>query len=85
VDHFPTTRAAFAYSPVAHCVGAFTVLAYSAVVATILALIVKYAIGLRLNEEDEEFGIDEAEHDEAGDDFAVAGGASVHGRHGAEE
>jgi Amt family ammonium transporter len=66
-------------------VGAFSVLAYSAVVTTILALIVKYTIGLRLNEEDEASGIDEAEHAETGYDFAVAGAASIHGRHGAEE
>jgi ammonium transporter, Amt family len=66
-------------------VGAFSVLAYSAVVTTILALIVKHTIGLRLNEEDEASGIDEAEHAETGYDFAVAGAASIHGRHGAEE
>ena len=69
-------------------VGTFTVPAYSAIVTAILAilaLIVKYTIGLRLNEEDEVSGIDEAEHAETGDDFAVARAASIHGRHGAEE
>ena len=66
-------------------VGAFTVPAYSPVVTTILALIVKHTIGLRLNEEDEVSGIDEAEHAETGYDLAVAGGASVHDRHGAKE
>jgi Amt family ammonium transporter len=67
-------------------VGAFSVLAYSAIVTTILALILKYTIGLRLNEDDEVSGIDEAEHAETGYDFAVVGGGtSVLVHHGAEE
>ena len=45
-------------------VGAFAVLGYSFIVTTILALILKYTIGLRLDEEDEANGIDEAEHAE---------------------
>jgi ammonium transporter, Amt family len=52
-------------------VGAFSVLIYSGVVTLILALILKYTIGLRLNEEDEASGIDEAEHAESGYDFAL--------------
>lgn len=56
-------------------IGAFSVLAYSGVVTLILALILKYTIGLRLNPEAEATGIDEAEHAESGYDFAVATGS----------
>jgi len=66
-------------------VGAFAVLGYSAIVTAILALIVKYTIGLRLDPEDESSGIDEAEHAESAYDFATVGGGSVLGRHGGEE
>ena len=67
-------------------VGAFAVLGYSFIVTTILALILKYTIGLRLDVEDEANGIDEAEHAETAYDFAVAGSTgSVLSRHGAEE
>ena len=66
-------------------IGAFAVLGYSAIATAILALIVKYTIGLRLDREDEAGGIDEAEHAETAYDFAVAGSGSVLGRHGAEE
>jgi Amt family ammonium transporter len=66
-------------------IGAFAVLGYTAIVTAILALIVKYTIGLRLDREDEAGGIDEAEHAETAYDFAVAGSGSVLGRHGAEE
>jgi Amt family ammonium transporter len=67
-------------------VGAGAVLAYSAIGTAIVALIVKYTIGLRVSEEDESTGIDEAEHAETAYDLAVAGGAgsSVLARHGAE-
>ena len=66
-------------------VGAGAVLVYCAVATTILALIVKFTVGLRLTEEDEATGSDEAEHAESGYDFATVGGGSVLGRHGAEE
>jgi ammonium transporter, Amt family len=66
-------------------VGAFAVLGYSFIVTTILALILKYTIGLRLDAEDEANGIDEAEHAETAYDFAIAGTGSVLSRHGAEE
>ena len=56
-------------------VGAFSVLIYSAIVTLILALILKYTIGLRLGDEEEVSGIDEAEHAESGYDFAVATGS----------
>src|SRR5271163_2173681 len=52
-------------------VGAFSVLFYSATVTLILALILKYTIGLRLSAEDEAAGIDEVEHAESAYDFAV--------------
>jgi Amt family ammonium transporter len=66
-------------------VGAGAVLLYSAVGTTIVALIVKYTIGLRISEEDESSGIDEAEHAETGYDLAaVSAGSSVLARHGAE-
>src|ERR1700761_305424 len=58
-------------------VGAFAVLFYSGIVTLILALILKYTIGIRLNPEDEASGIDEAEHAESAYDFAVAGTGSV--------
>ncbi len=56
-------------------VGAFSVLIYSGVVTLILALILKYTIGLRLGAEQESSGIDEAEHAESGYDFAVVSGS----------
>ncbi|MCV7148404.1 ammonium transporter [Mycobacterium riyadhense] len=56
-------------------IGAFSVLIYSGVVTLILALILKYTIGLRLGAEQESAGIDESEHAESGYDFAVASGA----------
>jgi Amt family ammonium transporter len=65
-------------------VGAFAVLGYSAVVTAILALLLKYTIGLRLDREAEAAGIDEAEHAESAYDFAASGGGSVLTRHGAE-
>lgn len=64
--------------------GAFAVLGYSAVVTAILALLVKYTIGLRLDREAEAAGIDEAEHAETAYDFATAGTSSVFSRQGAE-
>jgi ammonium transporter, Amt family len=66
-------------------VGAGAVLLYSAIGTAIVALIVKFTIGLRVTEEDESTGIDEAEHAETGYDLAaVSGGSSTLARHGAE-
>ena len=62
-------------------VGAGAVLLYSAIGTAILALIVKYTVGLRLNEEDESTGADEAEHAETAYDFASVGAGSALGRH----
>ena len=59
-------------------VGAFAVLFYSAAVTLILALILKYTIGLRLSAEDEAAGIDEVEHAESAYDFAVAASGLPH-------
>src|SRR5246127_282927 len=56
-------------------IGAFSVLIYSGVVTLILALILKYTIGLRLSPEAEAAGIDESEHAESGYDFATATGS----------
>jgi Amt family ammonium transporter len=65
-------------------VGAFAVLGYSGVVTAILALLLKYTIGLRLDREAEATGVDEAEHAETAYDFAASGGGSALTRHGAE-
>jgi ammonium transporter, Amt family len=54
-------------------IGASSVLAYSGIGTLIVALLLKYTIGLRLNAEDEATGIDEAEHAESGYDFALVG------------
>ena len=64
-------------------IGAFSVLTYSAVGTAILALALKYTIGLRLTAEDEAAGIDEAQHAETGYDFAVATSSVI--AHPAEE
>ncbi|MBP1158059.1 Amt family ammonium transporter [Rhodococcus sp. PvR044] len=61
-------------------VGAGAVLLYSLVATTIVALIVKYTIGLRASDEAESLGVDEAEHAENAYDFAALGGSSVPGR-----
>ena len=47
--------------------------------------ILKFTIGLRLGEEEEADGIDEAEHAETGYDFATVGSSSVLGRPSPEE
>ncbi len=69
-------------------IGAVAVLGYSAIVTAILALLVKYTIGLRLDREAEAAGIDESEHAETAYDLAVTGGggggSSVFSRQGAE-
>jgi Amt family ammonium transporter len=62
-------------------VGAGAVLLYSAIATAILALVVKYTVGLRLNEEEEVNGIDEAEHAETAYDFTTVGSSSVLGSH----
>jgi Amt family ammonium transporter len=51
-------------------IGAFAVLAYSAIGTAIIAYIVKFTIGLRLDEEAEATGIDESEHAETAYELA---------------
>jgi ammonium transporter, Amt family len=58
-------------------IGAFTVLFYSFFMALIIAFIVKLIFGLRATPEDEELGIDEAEHAETAYDFASVGPSSA--------
>ncbi|WP_280502190.1 ammonium transporter, partial [Nocardia farcinica] len=54
-------------------VGAFTVLVYSLVVTAIIALAIKFTIGLRADDEGEAAGLDESEHAESAYDFAAVG------------
>jgi Amt family ammonium transporter len=49
--------------------GALTAIVYSGVLTTIIALAIKYTIGLRVSEEDEVEGIDFTEHGETGYDL----------------
>ncbi len=65
-------------------VGAFAVLGYSAVVTAILAVLVKYTIGLRLDREAEAAGVDEAEHAETAYDLSVPGTNAIFPRQGSE-
>lgn len=57
-------------------VGAGAVLIYSLVLTTIIAFIVKAAVGLRVSDDDEITGIDETEHAESGYDFSTLRGGS---------
>ncbi|APE38606.1 ammonia channel protein [Nocardia mangyaensis] len=57
-------------------VGAFAVLAYSLVVAAVIALAIKATIGLRATPEEEATGMDESEHAETAYDFAAVGGTA---------
>ncbi|MFJ9743567.1 ammonium transporter, partial [Streptomyces sp. NPDC101166] len=57
-------------------VGAGAVLAYSGILTLIIALAIKFTIGLRANEEAEFTGLDESEHAESAYDFAAVGGAA---------
>ena len=61
-------------------VGAGAVLLYSLVGTTVVALIVKYTIGLRASDEDQSLGLDESEHAENAYDFVSLGGNSVTSR-----
>ncbi|BCK54381.1 ammonium transporter [Nocardia wallacei] len=57
-------------------VGAFAVLIFSGVVTAIIALAIKYTIGLRAGDEAEFRGMDESEHAETAYDFAAVGGTA---------
>jgi Amt family ammonium transporter len=66
-------------------IGASSVLVYSGIGTLIVALLLKYTIGLRLTAEDEATGIDEAQHAETSYDFAAVGSSSGSFVHSAEE
>jgi len=51
-------------------VAAVAVLLYSGIVSAVLALLVKFTVGLRLTQEAEVTGVDETEHAETGYDFS---------------
>ncbi|UFT00339.1 ammonium transporter [Nocardia huaxiensis] len=57
-------------------VGAGAVLAFSGVATLIIALAIKFTIGLRADEEAEFVGLDESEHAETAYDFAAVGGSA---------
>ncbi len=65
-------------------VGAFAVLFYSGIVTLILALILKYTIGIRLSAEEEGAGIDESEHAETAYEFAVVTASALSHRAGVD-
>jgi Amt family ammonium transporter len=56
------------------CAGVFGVLFYSLICAAILAFILDKTIGMRVSEDEEISGIDQAEHAETAYDFSGAGG-----------
>ncbi|MFH0519144.1 ammonium transporter [Streptomyces sp. M41] len=59
------------------CAGVFAVLAYSLVVSAVLAFILDKTIGMRVTEDEEVAGIDQAEHAETAYDFSGAGGGAA--------
>ena len=59
------------------CAGVFAVLAYSLVASAVLAFLIDKTIGMRVSEDDEVAGIDQAEHAETAYDFSGAGGGAV--------
>ncbi|AZQ37679.1 ammonium transporter [Streptomyces cyaneochromogenes] len=59
------------------CAGVFVVLFYSLIVSAILAFILDKTIGMRVSEDDEVAGIDQAEHAETAYDFSGAGGGAA--------
>ncbi|NGO11229.1 ammonia channel protein, partial [Streptomyces sp. HC44] len=58
------------------CAGVFAVLAYSLVASAVLAFLIDKTIGMRVSEDDEVAGIDQAEHAETAYDFSGGGGGS---------
>ncbi|MFF5297913.1 ammonium transporter [Streptomyces sp. NPDC013161] len=56
------------------CAGVFAVLFYSLIVSAILAFLLDKTIGMRVTEDEEISGIDQAEHAETAYDFSGAGG-----------
>ncbi|MEU6537580.1 ammonium transporter [Streptomyces sp. NPDC047000] len=59
------------------CAGVFGVLAYSLVVSAVLAFLLDKTIGMRVTEDEEMSGIDQAEHAETAYDFSGTGGGVV--------
>lgn len=59
------------------CAGVFGVLAYSLVVSAVLAFLLDKTIGMRVSEDVEVAGIDQAEHAETAYDFSGAGGGAA--------
>ncbi|WUD59299.1 ammonium transporter [Nocardia sp. NBC_00511] len=57
-------------------VGAGVVLAFSFIMTLIIALAIKYTIGLRATEDEEFQGMDESDHAESAYDFAAVGGTA---------
>jgi Amt family ammonium transporter len=57
--------------------GVFGVLAYSLVASAVLALLIHKTIGMRVEEDQEISGIDQAEHAETAYDFSGVGGGSA--------
>jgi Amt family ammonium transporter len=57
-------------------IGGFSVMFYSFTVAAIIALAIKFTLGLRTSVEEEDLGIDESEHAETAYDFASVGTGS---------
>ncbi|MFD7815161.1 ammonium transporter [Streptomyces sp. NPDC059785] len=55
------------------CAGVFGVLAYSLVVSALLAFVIDKTMGMRVTEDEEVAGIDQAEHAETAYDFSGAG------------
>ncbi|MEU1007383.1 ammonium transporter [Streptomyces sp. NPDC088810] len=56
------------------CAGVFAVLAYSLIVSAVLAFLLDKTLGMRVTEDEEVSGIDQAEHAETAYDFSGAGG-----------
>ncbi|MFE7976280.1 ammonium transporter [Streptomyces shenzhenensis] len=59
------------------CAGVFGVLAYSLIASAILAFLLDKTLGMRVTEDEEVSGIDQAEHAETAYDFSGAGGGVV--------
>ena len=65
-------------------IAAFSVMLYSFILTSLLALLIKYTMGFRVSEEDEVTGIDETEHAETAYDFStLRGGGTLSGAHSA--
>ncbi|MEU1042321.1 ammonium transporter [Streptomyces sp. NPDC005551] len=56
------------------CAGVFAVLGYSLVVSAVLAFLIDRTMGMRVTDDEEVAGIDQAEHAETAYDFSGAGG-----------